>query len=67
MLNKIGIIYDATGSVPFKPEGQYGKSWAGKDATIALAIMSLDPMDANRQDWDSLNSKDGNSLSPIEG
>jgi len=57
-----GVVYDATGAEAFAPDGPYGQTWAGRDATIALAIMSLKPQDVNRQDWDVLTEKDLETL-----
>ena len=37
-----GVVYDCTGSEFFEEGGPY-HLWAGKDATFALAKMSLDP------------------------
>jgi len=59
-----GIIYDVSHAEAFKPDGAYGQNWAGRDATIALAIMSLDPLDVNRQDWGSLSSKANQITNP---
>lgn len=57
-----GVVYDATGAEAFAPDGPYGQNWAGRDATIALAIMSLKPQDVNRQDWGVLTDKDRETL-----
>lgn len=54
-----GWVWDASSSEMFRES--YGL-WAGKDATVALAKMSLDPSDVNRTDWDSLSADDLKSL-----
>jgi len=46
-----GIVLDVSISENFVPEHGYGKLWAGRDATFALAKMSLDPSHANKLDW----------------
>eukprot|EP00041_Stephanoeca_diplocostata_P021884 m.516832 g.516832 ORF g.516832 m.516832 type:complete len:175 (-) comp21933_c0_seq6:1791-2315(-) len=50
-----GRVYDASASSMF--QDSY-KSFAGRDATVALAIMSLNPDDAGRTDWESLSNAD---------
>lgn len=35
----------------FKTESGYGKLWGGRDATFALAMMSLNPEDASNLTW----------------
>mmetsp|Transcript_18366 Transcript_18366/g.28360 ORF Transcript_18366/g.28360 Transcript_18366/m.28360 type:complete len:161 (-) Transcript_18366:135-617(-) len=54
-----GLIYDVSSSDMF--QSSYSL-WKGKDATVALAKMSLDPADINRTDWDSLSENDIKSL-----
>lgn len=48
-----GYVYDATKSEMFYAGHAYSQ-WAGKDATVALAIMSMSPSDINRQDWNQV-------------
>ena len=54
-----GSIYDVTNSAMFS--SSYNQ-WAGRDATIALARMSLDKADINRTDWNSLSTAEIESL-----
>lgn len=55
-----GKIYDVSSSDMFA--STYSQ-WAGKDATVALARMSLDPQDISRTDiWKSLSDSDKKSL-----
>mmetsp|Transcript_567 Transcript_567/g.708 ORF Transcript_567/g.708 Transcript_567/m.708 type:complete len:173 (+) Transcript_567:144-662(+) len=54
-----GAIYDVSSSEMFS--STYGL-WAGKDASIALAKMSLDKKDINRVDWDKLSETELESL-----
>ena len=58
-----GNVYDVTGEDAFAPDGPYGQNWAGRDATMALGTMSLDPKDVNRQDWSSLGPEEKKTLS----
>ena len=58
-----GVVYDVTTADAFQPDGAYGENWAGRDATLALGIMSLDKKDVNRQDWDALTEKQQKTLS----
>lgn len=46
-----GKVYDVHSSANFKPGEGYGMLWAGKDATISLALGSLKIEDSNRTDW----------------
>ena len=55
-----GTIYDVSSSDMFS--STYSQ-WAGKDATVALARMSMDPQDISRTDiWKSLSESDQVSL-----
>merc|ERR1740117_318453 len=55
-----GTVYDASSSETFK--SAYGM-WAGRDATVCLATMSLSPNDVGRTDWDTaLSQKDLETL-----
>lgn len=55
-----GTIYDVSSSEMFASAYQ---QWAGKDATVALAKMSLSPNDINRTDiWKNLTQSDQQSL-----
>ena len=54
-----GIVYDASSSEAFA--STYSQ-WAGGDATVSLARMSLSTSDVNRTDWDCLDSEDRKSL-----
>lgn len=54
-----GLIYDASSSEMFK--SSYSR-WAGRDATVCLAKMSLDSADVNRTDWESLTDTEKESL-----
>lgn len=54
-----GNVWDVSTSKNFN---ETYKLWRGKDATVALAIMSMDPKDVNRTDWDDLTEKEIESL-----
>ena len=54
-----GYVWDVSTSVNFKET--YGL-WKGKDASMALALMSMNPKDVNRTDWENLSEKDLESL-----
>mmetsp|Transcript_120 Transcript_120/g.297 ORF Transcript_120/g.297 Transcript_120/m.297 type:complete len:157 (-) Transcript_120:59-529(-) len=54
-----GSVYDVSSSDMFQTS--YSQ-WKGKDATVALAQMSLNPKDINRTDWDALSDDDLKSL-----
>ena len=54
-----GLVYDVSESEMFRDSYAL---WAGKDATISLAKMSLAPEDANRLDLDVLNDDDYKTL-----
>ena len=54
-----GLIYDASSSKTFS--SSYGM-WAGRDATVALARMSLNPHDVNRTDWETLTAAELDTL-----
>lgn len=47
-LGVCGKVVNVSTSENILPDTAYGKIWAGKDATFALATMSLSPSDANR-------------------
>lgn len=47
-----GRVVNCSASENIKPGEGYGKLWAGKDATYALATLSLKPEDANKQDFE---------------
>mmetsp|Transcript_56857 Transcript_56857/g.133590 ORF Transcript_56857/g.133590 Transcript_56857/m.133590 type:complete len:272 (+) Transcript_56857:79-894(+) len=46
-----GLVLDVSSSDNFVPNFGYGKLWAGKDTTYAMAMVSLKAHDANRLDW----------------
>jgi len=46
-----GIVVDVSSSENFTPDFGYGKLWAGKDTTWAMATVSLKAHDANRLDF----------------
>lgn len=46
-----GIVIDVSPSENFIPSHGYGKLWAGKDCTWAMATVSLKAEDANRLDF----------------
>eukprot|EP00927_Polykrikos_kofoidii_P041610 TRINITY_DN35467_c0_g1_i1.p1 TRINITY_DN35467_c0_g1~~TRINITY_DN35467_c0_g1_i1.p1 ORF type:complete len:174 (-),score=33.43 TRINITY_DN35467_c0_g1_i1:228-749(-) len=46
-----GKVIEVSSSDNFVPGYGYGALWAGKDATLALATLSLKPEDANRTDF----------------
>jgi hypothetical protein len=50
-----GILHDATDSPAFARRGEHGQL-AGHGTTFALATMSLDPRDLDRQDFMSLDA-----------
>ncbi len=54
-----GLIWDVSHSDMFRDSYSL---WKGKEASVALAKMSLDPKDVNRTDWDTLNEKELESL-----
>lgn len=54
-----GLVWDVSSSDTFKDS--YGL-FRGKDASVALAIMSMDKKDVNRTDWENLSEKDLESL-----
>lgn len=49
----LGRVHDVSASENFEHGQGYGKVWAGRDATYALAMSSLRDEDANRLDWDA--------------
>lgn len=46
-----GKVVNVSSSENFKPGQGYGKLWAGRETTYAMAKVSLTPSDANRFDW----------------
>lgn len=46
-----GLVVDVSSSSNFVPDFGYGKLWAGKDTTLAMAMVSLKAEDANRFDF----------------
>jgi predicted heme/steroid binding protein len=54
-----GVVYDVSSSEMFK--SSYS-AWAGKDATVSLATMSLEEEDVGRMDWDKLTAEDRETL-----
>eukprot|EP00747_Dinoflagellata_sp_TGD_P167538 gnl/TRDRNA2_/TRDRNA2_192120_c0_seq1.p1 gnl/TRDRNA2_/TRDRNA2_192120_c0~~gnl/TRDRNA2_/TRDRNA2_192120_c0_seq1.p1 ORF type:complete len:206 (+),score=50.80 gnl/TRDRNA2_/TRDRNA2_192120_c0_seq1:76-693(+) len=46
-----GKVYDVQSSNNFSSGESYATLWVGRDATYALAKLSLKPEDANRLDW----------------
>ena len=58
-----GAVYDVSGSDLFQPDGPYGKQFSGRDATVALARMSLRPERSDRAAWDALTPKERQALS----
>jgi len=47
-----GIVLDVSASDNFVPDFGYGKLWAGKDTTYAMATVSLKAPDANKLDFE---------------
>ena len=58
-----GAVYDVSESELFRPDGPYGKQFSGRDATVALARMSLKPERSDRTAWDALDTKERQALS----
>ena len=58
-----GTVFDVSGSEMF--ETTY-TSWAGKDATVSLGLMSLEEKDAGRIDWGILGAKEWQTASNWE-
>ena len=56
----VGRVYDASASEAFRET--YGATWAGRDASVALALMSLEERDAGRLDWHCLRPEDRQAL-----
>jgi predicted heme/steroid binding protein len=54
-----GYVYDVSSSSKFQQS--YGQ-WRGKDASFALAKMSMSSEDINRTDWESLSPEEWKSL-----
>eukprot|EP00565_Helicotheca_tamesis_P009600 CAMPEP_0185729546 /NCGR_PEP_ID=MMETSP1171-20130828/6316_1 /TAXON_ID=374046 /ORGANISM="Helicotheca tamensis, Strain CCMP826" /LENGTH=169 /DNA_ID=CAMNT_0028398417 /DNA_START=38 /DNA_END=547 /DNA_ORIENTATION=- len=54
-----GAIYDVSSSEMFASTYEL---WAGRDASVALAKMSLDKRDINRTDWEKLSNEELESL-----
>ncbi|CAE7788650.1 CYB2 [Symbiodinium sp. CCMP2592] len=51
LISICGVVVDVSPSENFIPTFGYGKLWAGKDCTWAMATVSLKAEDANRFDW----------------
>ena len=58
LFSAAGAVYDVSASDLFRPDGPYGKQFSGRDATVALARMSLKPERSDRVAWDSLTPKE---------
>eukprot|EP00826_Nyctotherus_ovalis_P011623 TRINITY_DN13024_c0_g1_i7.p2 TRINITY_DN13024_c0_g1~~TRINITY_DN13024_c0_g1_i7.p2 ORF type:complete len:141 (+),score=48.28 TRINITY_DN13024_c0_g1_i7:68-490(+) len=56
-----GYVFDVTKSSNYKPGGHY-HVFAGRDATVALAKMSLDPADLETNDTSALKENEITSL-----
>jgi membrane-associated progesterone receptor component len=54
-----GWVWDVSDSEMFRESYAL---WKGKEASVALAKMSLDRKDVNRTDWDTLNDSELASL-----
>ena len=54
-----GRVWDVTQSERF--QDAY-KQWSGKDASFALAKMSMDPNDINKTNWEDLSTEEWKSL-----
>jgi predicted heme/steroid binding protein len=54
-----GSVYDVSDSEMFKTAYSV---WAGKDATVSLATMSLEPEDANSPEWHNLTEEELETL-----
>ena len=54
-----GLIWDVSSFETFKDTYSF---WKGKDASVALAIMSMSHKDVNRTDWENLTENDWKSL-----
>jgi len=46
-----GVVLDVSSSANFVPDFGYGKLWAGRDTTYAMATVSLKDYDANKLDF----------------
>eukprot|EP00931_Biecheleriopsis_adriatica_P009503 TRINITY_DN11057_c0_g1_i2.p2 TRINITY_DN11057_c0_g1~~TRINITY_DN11057_c0_g1_i2.p2 ORF type:complete len:144 (+),score=43.03 TRINITY_DN11057_c0_g1_i2:48-479(+) len=55
----LGKVYDVSDSRNFEAGEGYGDLWAGRDATYALATLSLEKKDANRLDWEMSQFNEG--------
>lgn len=63
----LGQVYDVSSSENFDCAAMgYGQLWAGRDASYALATLSLKPEDVNRLDW-SVDSLDETQLTALAG
>eukprot|EP00928_Gymnodinium_smaydae_P088016 TRINITY_DN72179_c0_g1_i1.p1 TRINITY_DN72179_c0_g1~~TRINITY_DN72179_c0_g1_i1.p1 ORF type:complete len:272 (+),score=76.63 TRINITY_DN72179_c0_g1_i1:88-903(+) len=51
LIGLCGLVVDVSTSDNFVPNHGYGKIWAGKDTTLAMATVSLKAHDANRLDF----------------
>lgn len=50
-LGVCGKVVNVSASANFSPDQGYGKLWAGRETTYAMAKVSLTPTDANRLDF----------------
>jgi len=55
-----GLVLDVSSSSNFTPDFGYGKLWAGRDTTWAMATVSLKPHDANRFEWHMFDLEEDN-------
>jgi len=61
-----GKVVNVSASENIKPGEGYGKLWAGRDATYALATLSLKPEEANRMDF-KLSDFDADQTKALAG
>jgi len=61
-----GVIIDVSSSNNFTPNFGYGKLWAGKDTTWAMATVSLKAHDANKFDF-NLEELSGDQAKALAG
>merc|ERR1712187_531934 len=59
-----GKVVDVTSSDNFNPDAGYGKLWAGRETTYAMAKVSLKPEDTGRLDFklEELNEEEHRAL-----
>lgn len=65
-LGVCGKVVDVSSSENFQPDQGYGKLWAGRETTYAMAKVSLKPEDANRLDF-SLDDLADNERTALAG